>query len=1024
MKIYRIAKMDSKSIQYLLSLIAIKYPVGQISDGALRIALGETDDEEIIKDVLEYHSIYFCLTHDVLKNPLSWKHSALYRNRVINLLEQVKNSGTDKMTFYISKIGDLDFKFELMRKYNLIATEDPSKHKIEKMPEIKNKGIEELENLLAKSKNWYRTATEDWYTVDIAIYTEDPTILTAILRRGNNDSVSQFAAQNTDCPPEMLEEILRREKEHDTVAYYAAINPSCPPEMLAEILRRGGNDGVSESAAQNPNCPPEILAEVLRRGKDRIYDVYWYAAENPNCPIEAKIQWMRDNGQIETEDPTKHIIEKMPEIKNKGIEELEALLAKSKKIGKLVEAENWRDQSYTSEEMWEMITDIERSKGFSDIPWNSLQKLAGGLLQTKDRNIIEYIFKVILHFPFTADTMFTYLLKNPISWQYPEEIIRVMDGFADCMDGEDESGLTSSWIKNIGDIDLKLNLMRRYNLIEKEDPSKHKIEEVPESKNKGVEELEALLAQSKNWYRIAQGKRPWEMTQQEFMDYHNTGYISSSAYQKYSTVEGLNWLRKNDYPILYSTKIFGAHNIEFRKSGEKLQYTAHDPDGEIARGPDGLALMMSDEEVIAKGYATEDMTIVAFDGDIAIGWASDEFGTDGVWVVKDYQGTGIGTYLLSELRKQHEPERKIGQMTEAGYAMSKSYHKQSVKEAIEKGLLTPDNPKYKDIIKDYPDLVFNKTASIKMAQQELISNTIEYMKQFKLRKSVGWNSVENLADQLKTTKSREIMEYALENIEFFPANIHLFNHIIMNPLSWQYPDEIKRIIAYFKDLGGQSSYDIKYWAKYIGDIDLKLKLMREFGVIEKEDPLKHKIEEMPELKGKGVEELEALLAKSKNWYKTANRVVMYHHTAPENVFLIQQNGLKINQEWGKTQGAQVDIERIYGARPIFLALDPNKFKGANDVTLEIDVTGLDLVADIPSLYDFGGYYSDKDQGMWWDENGVPFPLIDYVDENGMLFYEDLLNPSSPVVKVCIEFTKTAVCENSIEPQRIKVLGKT
>jgi len=206
-------------------------------------------------------------------------------------------------------------------------------------------------------------------------------------------------------------------------------------------------------------------------------------------------------------------------------------------------------------------------------------------------------------------------------------------------------------------------------------------------------------------YKIAQYK-PWEMTRQEFLDYHHTGYISSSAYDDYSTVDGLSWIKKEKYPVLYSVKNFGKYRIEFRKSGEKLKYTAIDPndDLKILRDEKGMALMLTDDEIKSKGLPTEDLTIAAFDGDKAIGLASDEWGTDGVWVVKDYQKLGIGVYLLSELRKQHEDKRKIGQMTDAGYNMSGSYHKKEVKDALDRGDLNPNSPKYEEIIKDYPEL--------------------------------------------------------------------------------------------------------------------------------------------------------------------------------------------------------------------------------------------------------------------------------------------------------------------------------
>jgi hypothetical protein len=157
-----------------------------------------------------------------------------------------------------------------------------------------------------------------------------------------------------------------------------------------------------------------------------------------------------------------------------------------------------------------------------------------------------------------------------------------------------------------------------------------------------------------------------------------------------------------------------------------------------------------------------------------------------------------------------------------------------------------------------------------------------------------------------------------------------------------------------------------------------------------------------------------------NWYKLAQAYSkMYHHTSSENEFLIETHGLKIDQEWGKTIDAQADIERIYGMRPIFLTLDPNKFKGPRDVTFEVNVTGLDLVADIPSLYDKGAYYDEN--GMWWEEEATPFWVMDFIDDNGMIYYDDLLTPNHPLVNACIMETQTAACENSIEPSRLRLL---
>ena len=140
------------------------------------------------------------------------------------------------------------------------------------------------------------------YTEKIAVMTQDPKILIKILKRGKDNPVS-------DC---------------------AAGNINCPPEILVEILRRGNNDHISWNAAMNPNCPKEILVEILRREKDDNVSVY--SANNPNCPLEAKIKWMQvtleariklmqETGQIEKEDPSKHIIE----YENNKIDDLQDL---------------------------------------------------------------------------------------------------------------------------------------------------------------------------------------------------------------------------------------------------------------------------------------------------------------------------------------------------------------------------------------------------------------------------------------------------------------------------------------------------------------------------------------------------------------------------------------------------------------------------------------------------------------------------------------------------------------------------
>lgn len=205
-----------------------------------------------------------------------------------------------------------------------------------------------------------------------------------------------------------------------------------------------------------------------------------------------------------------------------------------------------------------------------------------------------------------------------------------------------------------------------------------------------------------NWYRLSKSfEEPWTLTQEEFLGYHNTGFIPSDFYKDCEDISGLSWLGPKDkYPILYSIKRFGDKDIEFRKTGRRLRYVKVDERENIVRDSNGMAIMMNEEEMKQHGLPLEDTGITAFDGNTVIAFASDEFGTDGIWVAKPYQGLGIGTYLTIEFRKQFSAKRRMGQMTNAGYNLAKSVHKRYVQEALESGRVVPP-----EVLKDYPDLL-------------------------------------------------------------------------------------------------------------------------------------------------------------------------------------------------------------------------------------------------------------------------------------------------------------------------------
>jgi len=158
-----------------------------------------------------------------------------------------------------------------------------------------------------------------------------------------------------------------------------------------------------------------------------------------------------------------------------------------------------------------------------------------------------------------------------------------------------------------------------------------------------------------------------------------------------------------------------------------------------------------------------------------------------------------------------------------------------------------------------------------------------------------------------------------------------------------------------------------------------------------------------------------------NWYKRSQSNFAYHSTSANNVEAVLSQGLKINQPWGKSEGAKAIIEDIYGLKPIFISFFPDYLKKGSDVTFIIDVSGLPLVADAPSIYDNGAFYGE--QGMWFEGN-EPSELKDVIDKYGEIFYKDMLSPEHPVCQACIRLTNTAAIMQNIEPERISLQPAT
>lgn len=186
--------------------------------------------------------------------------------------------------------------------------------------------------------------------------------------------------------------------------------------------------------------------------------------------------------------------------------------------------------------------------------------------------------------------------------------------------------------------------------------------------------------------------------------------------------------------------------------------------------------------------------------------------------------------------------------------------------------------------------------------------------------------------------------------------------------------------------------------------------------------------------------------------------VMFHTTGPHFVDSILERGLMPQRGGGfTTEYGEAELSKYYPSRPLFLGVEPwgAYRERTDDVVLRIDVEGLPLAADIPSVVEavglnYGLLLLDSHD---WPEWLAPLsertmrllePHARRVEHRTVTTYgtgprkgevisdeptggwdvrldmEELARPGSPLAQAAIELTGTAAAYDTIAPERIAV----
>jgi len=146
-----------------------------------------------------------------------------------------------------------------------------------------------------------------------------------------------------------------------------------------------------------------------------------------------------------------------------------------------------------------------------------------------------------------------------------------------------------------------------------------------------------------------------------------------------------------------------------------------------------------------------------------------------------------------------------------------------------------------------------------------------------------------------------------------------------------------------------------------------------------------------------------------NWFKKISSTVLYHHTntPPE---IVTKEGLQQKSHGLTDAGSWAEEEGWIPKGCIYLSYSKGMWPGKYVYAVNVD--GLELLPDFPSLVDIGAYIDSNNESLYWENDSeVPYSLSNKCEENS-IYHKDITGTDS------LNITGNACTPGPIDPSRI------